>query len=115
MIDALGAGNPNAQYAEGRAARRILEESRESIAADLGAEPVEVIFTSGGTEADNLGVRGLYLAGGILPGMLDFLRQSSFHQRFCDKGAMRRHLQAVPVYGITEPQPGLLGAAHAPV
>lgn len=63
MIDALGAGNPNAQYAEGRAARRILEESRESIAADLGAEPVEVIFTSGGTEADNLGVRGLYLAG----------------------------------------------------
>lgn len=63
MIAALGAGNPNAQYAEGRAARRILEEARESIAADLGAEPVEVIFTSGGTEADNLGVRGLYLAG----------------------------------------------------
>ncbi|MFD5867338.1 cysteine desulfurase family protein [Corynebacterium sp. NPDC060344] len=62
MVDALGAGNPNSQYAEGRAARKILEEARESIAADLGAEPVEVIFTSGGTEADNLGVRGLYLA-----------------------------------------------------
>jgi glucokinase len=58
---------------------------------------------------------GLYLAGGILPGMLDFLRESSFHQRFCDKGAMQRHLQAVPVYGIIEPQPGLVGAAHAPV
>jgi glucokinase len=58
---------------------------------------------------------GLYLAGGILPSMLDFLRQSGFHQRFCDKGAMRHHLQAVPVYAITEPQPGLLGAAHAPI
>lgn len=63
MLDALGAGNPNAQYAEGRAARAILEEARESIAADLGAEAVEVVFTSGGTEADNLGVRGLFLAG----------------------------------------------------
>ncbi|WP_295624982.1 cysteine desulfurase family protein [uncultured Corynebacterium sp.] len=64
MLDAFGAGNPNSQYAEGRAARRILEDARESIAADLGAEPVEVVFTSGGTEADNLGVRGLYLSGG---------------------------------------------------
>lgn len=61
MVAAFDAGNPNSQYAEGRAARRILEDARESIAADLGAEPVEVIFTSGGTEADNLGVRGLYL------------------------------------------------------
>lgn len=68
MVGALGAGNPNAQYAEGRAARKILEEARESIAADLGAEPVEVVFTSGGTEADNLGVRGLYLASAAKAG-----------------------------------------------
>ncbi|MFC3848575.1 cysteine desulfurase family protein [Corynebacterium hansenii] len=68
MVAALGAGNPNAQYAEGRAARKILEEARESIAADLGAEPVEVVFVSGGTEADNLGVRGLYLAGAARAG-----------------------------------------------
>jgi glucokinase len=58
---------------------------------------------------------GLYLAGGILPGMLDFLRRSTFHQRFCNKGAMRDHLQEVPVYAITASQPGLLGAAHAPL
>jgi glucokinase len=58
---------------------------------------------------------GLYLAGGIIPCMLDFLRQSSFHQRFCNKGAMGDHLRQVPVYAITEPQPGLLGAAHAPL
>ncbi|MDK8767307.1 cysteine desulfurase family protein [Corynebacterium freneyi] len=68
MIAALGAGNPNSQYAEGRAARKILEEARESIAADLGAEPVEVVFVSGGTEADNLGLRGLYLAAAAKSG-----------------------------------------------
>lgn len=69
MIAALGAGNPNSQYAEGRAARKILEEARESIAADLGAEPVEVVFVSGGTEADNLGLRGLYLASAAKSGV----------------------------------------------
>ena len=58
---------------------------------------------------------GVYLAGGILPGMLGFLKQSTFHQRFCNKGVMRDHLGAVPVYAITLPQPGLLGAAHAPL
>ena len=62
VVAALGAGNPNGQYASGRAARRILEESRETVAGLLGADPVEVVFTSGGTEADNLAVQGLYLA-----------------------------------------------------
>lgn len=57
----LGAANPNGQYASGRAARRVLEESREQVAELLGADPVEVVFTSGGTEADNLGIAGLYL------------------------------------------------------
>ena len=58
---------------------------------------------------------GLYLAGGILPGMWDFLQQSSFRQRLCEKGSMKEHLQAVPVYGITAAQPGLIGAARAPL
>lgn len=53
-------GNPSAINASGRAARRVLEESRDRIAAALNADPVEVIFTSGGTEADNLAVKGLY-------------------------------------------------------
>ncbi|MDN5558370.1 MAG: cysteine desulfurase [Ruaniaceae bacterium] len=47
-------GNASSIHATGRAARRVLEEARESIAATLGAEPAEVIFTSGGTEAANL-------------------------------------------------------------
>ena len=55
MHEAWGqAGNPSSLHTAGRAARRILEESREAIAAALGARPAEVIFTSGGTEANNL-------------------------------------------------------------
>ncbi|KAA9395576.1 cysteine desulfurase [Kocuria coralli] len=53
-------GNPSAINATGRRARRILEESRDRIAAAVNADPVEVIFTSGGTEADNLAVKGLF-------------------------------------------------------
>ena len=59
MDEAWGqAGNPSSLHASGRAARRILEESRESIAAGLGARPGEVVFTSGGTEANNLVLLG---------------------------------------------------------
>jgi len=55
-------GNPSSVHTSGRQARRIVEESRERLAAALGARPSEVIFTSGGTEADNLAVKGMYLA-----------------------------------------------------
>ena len=58
---------------------------------------------------------GLYLAGGILPGILDFLQQSTFVQRFQEKGKMREHLARVPLYIITCETTGLLGAAHAPL
>jgi glucokinase len=58
---------------------------------------------------------GLYLAGGILPRLASFLVASSFHRRVIEKGAMRDTLAAVPVYMITTPQPGLIGAAHAPL
>jgi cysteine desulfurase len=50
--------NPGSRHAEGRRARRVLEESREKIAELLGATPSEVIFTSGGTEASNMAVFG---------------------------------------------------------
>jgi cysteine desulfurase len=55
-------GNPSSLHASGRAARKVVEESRESIAAALGARPGEVVFTAGGTEADNLAVKGLFWA-----------------------------------------------------
>ncbi|MGW2190220.1 cysteine desulfurase family protein [Streptomyces sp. NPDC001719] len=53
-------GNASSLHAAGRRARRTVEESRESLAAALGARPSEVVFTAGGTEADNLAVKGLY-------------------------------------------------------
>ena len=51
-------GNPSGAHAVARAAKTALESARESIAADLGAEPGEIVFTAGGTEADNLAVVG---------------------------------------------------------
>ncbi|WP_031464802.1 cysteine desulfurase family protein [Sciscionella sediminilitoris] len=56
------AGNPSSLHASGRAARRRVEEARESCAARLGARASEVIFTGGGTEGDNLAVKGIYWA-----------------------------------------------------
>ncbi|WP_255952110.1 cysteine desulfurase family protein [Streptomyces odontomachi] len=53
-------GNASSLHAAGRRARRTVEEARESLAESLGARPSEVVFTSGGTEADNLAVKGLY-------------------------------------------------------
>ncbi|MER6502945.1 cysteine desulfurase family protein [Streptomyces sp. NPDC001455] len=55
-------GNASSLHAAGRRARRTVEESRETLADALGARPSEVVFTSGGTEADNLAVKGLYWA-----------------------------------------------------
>ncbi|MBC8114681.1 MAG: aminotransferase class V-fold PLP-dependent enzyme, partial [Candidatus Saccharimonas sp.] len=52
-------GNPGSPHRAGRLARQVLEESREQIAGWLGANPKELIFTSGGTEANNLAIRGL--------------------------------------------------------
>jgi cysteine desulfurase len=53
-------GNPSSLHASGRAARRLVEEARETLAEALGARPSEVLFTGGGTESDNLAVKGLY-------------------------------------------------------
>lgn len=55
-------GNASSLHAAGRRARRVVEESRERLAESFGARPSEIVFTSGGTEADNLAVKGLYWA-----------------------------------------------------
>ncbi|MEN0084294.1 MAG: cysteine desulfurase family protein [Leifsonia sp.] len=66
-------GNPSSIHSQGQQARRMLEEARETVAATLGADPIEVVFTSGGTEAVNLAVKGMYWAradGGRRPRIL---------------------------------------------
>ncbi|WP_454561798.1 cysteine desulfurase family protein [Mycobacterium haemophilum] len=63
MTTVLGTvGNASSLHTSGRAARRRIEESRELIADKLAARPSEVIFTAGGTESDNLAVKGIYWA-----------------------------------------------------
>ncbi|MDH3010805.1 MULTISPECIES: cysteine desulfurase family protein [Gordonia] len=63
MTAAFGApGNASSLHGSGRTARRRLEEAREAIAAAVGARPSEVIFTGGGTESDNLAIKGIYWA-----------------------------------------------------
>lgn len=74
----------------------------------LGSASADFVLANGA-------LGGLYLAGGILPGFPGFLRQSEFRHRFSDRGPMQGHLQRMPVRVITHPEPGLLGAAHAPL
>ena len=55
-------GNPSSIYAEGRRARALVDRARDEVAEAIGAEPAEIVFTSGGTEADNLALRGVLKA-----------------------------------------------------
>ncbi|MCF6377019.1 cysteine desulfurase [Nocardioides KLBMP 9356] len=57
-----GVGNASSLHASGRGARRVVEESRETIAGAIGARPGDVVFTSGGTESDNLALKGIFWA-----------------------------------------------------
>jgi len=61
MLPYLGErfGNPSSIYSEGREARKAVETARAQVAEALGADPAEIFFTSGGTEADNLAVMGV--------------------------------------------------------
>ena len=56
------AGNASSLHSAGRQARRVVEESREQLAAALGARPSEIVFTGSGTESDNLAVKGIWWA-----------------------------------------------------
>jgi len=68
-------GNPSSVHAYGRAAREIVEDARERVATSVGASPVEIIFTGGGTEADNLAIKG---AASKLRGNGDHVITSAF-------------------------------------
>jgi cysteine desulfurase len=70
MLSFLGEtfGNPSGSHRVARAARRSVEEAREVVAAHLGARPEEIVFTAGGTEADNLAVFGSARRGRVLCG-----------------------------------------------
>ncbi|PZF10167.1 cysteine desulfurase family protein [Curtobacterium sp. MCLR17_034] len=63
FTDALGTvGNPSSIHSAGQRAKMLLEDGRAAVARSLDADPVEVVFTSGGTESINLAVKGLFWA-----------------------------------------------------
>src|SRR5215470_1042458 len=81
-------GNPSSLHNAGRRARRVVEESREQIAEAYGARPSEVVFTGGGTEADNLAVKGLFWARRAAdPGRGRVLATTSEHDAVLDSVA----------------------------
>jgi cysteine desulfurase len=59
-----GFGNPSSTHAEGRRAKSALDKARQQVASCLGCSPAEVVFTSGGSESNNLAIRGLVEARG---------------------------------------------------
>ena len=62
--ESASVGNASSLHGAGRRARRVVEESREKLAAAVGAKPQEIIFTASGTEANNLAVKGLFWRAG---------------------------------------------------
>lgn len=94
-------GNPSSLHAFGRRARRVVEESRETIAAHLRVEPADVVFTAGGTEADNLAVKGI--AGARRPGGRILVSAVEHHAVLDAAEAMRAAgftVQRIPVDGL---------------
>jgi cysteine desulfurase len=104
-------GNASSLHSAGRAARRRVEEARETIAAALGARPSEVVFTSGGTEADNLAVAGLYRARRRLdPARVRILASSTEHHAVLD---VLEHLAAAEGAVIGWLEVDAYGRVHA--
>jgi len=87
---------------------RLSELSLSTFCALLGSVCGDFVLANGAFS-------GLYLAGGIVPNFIPFLANSDFLSRFSTKGALQTHLKAVPIWVITAEQPGLIGAAHAPL
>ena len=104
-------GNPSSLHAVGRRARRVVEESREIIAEAFNARPSEVIFTGGGTEADNLAVKGIFWARRAAdPGRTRILASAIEHHAVLDAvewlaGHEGARIEWIPVdeYGRADP------------
>jgi len=93
-------GNPNSLHGPGRAAHRLVEESRERLAAAIGVHPSEILFTSGGTEADNLGLKGAFWAAvAERPRARGILLTGAEHHAVLDTVEwLARHEGAVPFF-----------------
>jgi cysteine desulfurase len=102
-------GNPSGGHAAARAAKTALEDAREEVAALLGAQPGEVVFTAGGTEADNLAIKGAALharAAGRGHGVVTTAFEHKGVLASCDHlevDGFRVARLAVPASGVVDP------------
>ena len=107
-------GNSSGSHGVSRRAKNALEESREVIAGLIGARPQEIVFTSGGTEADNLAVKGPVLAtsaGGVVTTAIEHEAVLESTQFLC---ALGRSVTIVPAEADGTVDPGRLSAAVEP-
>ncbi|NLY51730.1 MAG: cysteine desulfurase NifS [Firmicutes bacterium] len=100
-------GNPSSIYGEGREARKALDRARDRIATILGASPREIIFTSGGSEADNLAIKGAAFA---LKDRGNHIITSAIEHhavyntcRYLEKHGFRITVLPVDSYGLVDP------------
>lgn len=92
--DAMGVvGNPASVHSQGQNAKRMLEEARERVAASVGSDPIEVVFTGSGTEAINLALKGLFWARAPRPRIL--VAEGEHHATLDSVEWLRQHDGAV--------------------
>jgi cysteine desulfurase len=118
---ALGeVGNPSSLHASGRRARRVVEEARERVAAAIGARPSEIVFTAGGTEADNLAIKGVFWARrGADPRRTHLLAGAGEHHAVLDAMDWLAHHEGasqtlLPVDALGRVRPSELGRLLEP-
>jgi len=95
-------GNPSSIYAEGRAARAAVDRARDEVAAAINADPSEIVFTSGGTEADNLALRGVLK---VKDGRDGLITTAIEHHAVIDtaRDLVRVDVVGVDRYGVVHP------------
>jgi cysteine desulfurase len=103
-------GNPSGMHAVARAAKRALEEARERVASIVGAEPGGVVFTSGGTEADNLALKGAARAARASDPTLDGVVVSAFEHKAVLRAAERLEADGFRVAHAPVTRDGLVDA-----
>jgi cysteine desulfurase len=109
-------GNPSSIHAAGQAARQALDEARDRVAGSIGARSEEILFTSGGTEADNLALTGVFLAE--YPARDHLITAATEHHAVLDTCEFLRGLGAdvtlLPVDGDGRVDPAAVAAAITP-
>lgn len=103
-------GNPSGMHGVARAAKRALEEARERVASIVGAEPGGVVFTSGGTEADNLALKGAARAARASDPALDGVVVSAFEHKAVLRAAERLEADGFRVVYAPVTRDGLVAA-----